>query len=55
MEISFERTISVNGGGYCYLNIPKQVAAALGTKNVILKVRNDHLEVFPKIKHAINQ
>lgn len=48
MELDFERKIATNKNGYSYLNIPKQVAADLGTKNVILKVKDDFLEVIPK-------
>lgn len=48
MELIFERKIAINRDGYAYLNIPKVVAAALGTKKVILKVKDDHLEILPK-------
>ena len=48
MELEFERKISTNGQGYNYLNIPKQVVNAFGTKNVILRVKDNCLEVIPK-------
>jgi hypothetical protein len=48
MELNFERKIATNSNGYSYLNIPKEVAAALGTKKVILRVKDDFLEVIPK-------
>ena len=48
MELNFERKIATNTNGYSYLNIPKQVAAALGTKRVILRVKDQTLEVIPQ-------
>lgn len=47
MDLEFERKISTNGLGYNYLNIPKQVVKAFGTKKVILKVKDGYLEVIP--------
>lgn len=48
VELSFERTISKNRDGYAYLNIPKPIAAALGTTRVVLTVKDDRIEVSPK-------
>lgn len=48
MELDFRRKIATNKNGYSYLNIPKAVASALGTKSVILRVKDDILEVIPQ-------
>lgn len=51
MELDFRRKIATNKNGYSYLNIPKAVASALGTKSVILRVKDDILEVIPQRTH----
>jgi hypothetical protein len=48
MELEFERTISTNGLGSNYLCLPKQVVKAFGTKEVIVRIKNDCVEVIPK-------
>lgn len=48
MDLTFERKISTNDRGSSYLNIPKGLAEAFGTKTVTIVVRENHLEIYPK-------
>lgn len=48
MEIVYKRKIHDNGGGYPYMSLPKQLVTALGTRRVLLIVKDDHLEVIPE-------
>jgi hypothetical protein len=42
------RRINLNSRGYSYLNLPKQVAAALGTRVVDLVVTDSGILILPK-------
>lgn len=48
MKLIYERKIATNVAGYSYLNIPKAVADAMGTKKVFLKIKDEYIEVIPR-------
>jgi hypothetical protein len=50
MELVFRRKIQTRRDGYRLLIIPREVAEGLKTDNILLKVLNDHLEIWPGIK-----
>ncbi len=46
MQLNFRRKLRRNGMGYYYLSIPRELYAALG-KDVLIRVLNDHIELWP--------
>ena len=50
MELEYLRKIHQNKTGYYELDVPPQVVKALGTNEVILRVKDKHLEIIPRIK-----
>jgi hypothetical protein len=50
MELEYLRKIHQNKTGYYELAVPPQIVRALGTREVILRVKDTHLEVIPRMK-----
>ena len=50
MELEYLRKIHQNKTGYYELAVPPQIVKALGTQEVILRVKDKHLEVIPRLK-----
>jgi hypothetical protein len=54
MELEYLRKIHQNKTGYYELAVPPQVVKALGTQEIILRVKDKHFEVIPRPKGSKN-
>ncbi len=50
MELEYLRKIHENSNGYFEMTLPKEIVRALGTRNVLIRVKDKHLEVIPRKK-----
>ena len=50
MELEYLRKIHQNKTGYYELDVPPQVVKALGTNEVILRVKDKYLEIISRMK-----